>query len=97
MNLIYAVQSRNQESQGSLAVVINWTFTSGSVDLHTSFFTNHRHVILFFACEIFVVVLNHKINLTAKFSRSTVLNVKHEQRGIPPRHVRTKMLHIHCL
>ena len=71
MNLIYAVQSRNQESQGSLAVVVNWTFTPGSVDLHTSFFTNHRRVILFFACEIFVVVLNHKIILTAKFSRST--------------------------
>ena len=38
----------------------------------------------FFACEIFMVGLNHKINLTAKFSRSTVLNVEHEQRGIPP-------------
>ena len=51
----------------------------------------------FFACEIFMVGLNHKINLTAKFSQSTVLNVEHEQMGIPPRHVRIKMLHIHCL
>ena len=48
MNLIYTVQSRNQESQGSLAVVVDKTFTSGSVDLHASFFTDHHRVLLFF-------------------------------------------------
>ena len=37
-----------------------------------SLFTNHPHVILFFACLIFAVGLNHKIILTAKFFRSTV-------------------------
>ena len=61
------------ESQGWLAVVIDWTFTSGSVDLRASLFTDHCRVILFFVCLIFAVGLDRKIVLTAKFSRSTVL------------------------
>ena len=55
-----------------LAVVVCRTFTSGSVDLRASLFTDHRRVILFFACLIFAVGLNREIILTAKFSRSTV-------------------------
>ena len=43
--LVYS--TRYQESQGSLTVVINRTFNSGSVDLRTSLFTDHRRVILF--------------------------------------------------
>ena len=37
-----------------------------------SLFTDHRHVILFFACLIFAVGLDREIISTAKFSRSTV-------------------------
>ena len=39
-----------QESQGSLAVVFDQTFTSGNGDLGANLFTDHRHIILFFAC-----------------------------------------------
>ena len=53
-----------------LAVVIDWTFTSGSVDLRASLFTDRRRVIYFFACLIFAVGLDREIILTAKFSRS---------------------------
>ena len=35
-----------QESQGLLTVVVDRTFASWSVDLRTSLFTDHRHVIL---------------------------------------------------
>ena len=59
-------------SQGSLAAVVDRTFTSGSVDLRTSLFTDHRLLILIFACFIFTVVLEREIILTAKFSRSMV-------------------------
>ena len=37
-----------QESQGSLAVVVDLTFTMGSVDLCASLFIDHCCVILFF-------------------------------------------------
>ena len=53
--------------QGIAAVVVDQTFTLGSVDLHASSFTDHHRVILFFACLIFVVGLNYKIILTMKF------------------------------
>ena len=46
---------------GITAVVVYRTFTPGSVDLCTSLFTDHRHVILFFACLIFVVGLDREI------------------------------------
>ena len=46
--LVYT--TRYQESRGSFAVVVDLTFNSGNVDLHTNLFTDHRHVILFFAC-----------------------------------------------
>ena len=65
--------TRYQESQGSLAVVVDRTFTLGSVDLRASLFTDHHRVILFFACLIFVVGLAHETILTVKFSRSTVI------------------------
>ena len=42
--------TRYQESQGSLAVVFDRTFTPGNVDLRANLFTDHRRVILFFAC-----------------------------------------------
>ena len=58
--------TRYQESQGSLAVVVDRTFTSWSVDLRASLFTDHRRVVLFFACLIFAV--DREIILTAKFS-----------------------------
>ena len=61
-----------QESQGSLAVVVDRTFNLGSVDLRASLFTDHRRIILFFTCLIFAVGLDREIFLTAKFSRSTV-------------------------
>ena len=64
--------ARYQESQGSLAVVVDWTFTPGSVDLRASLFTDHRRVFLFFECLIFAVGLDREIILTATFSRSTV-------------------------
>ena len=69
--LVYS--TRYQESQGSLTVVINRTFNSGSVDLRTSLFTDHRRVILFFVCLIFAFGLDCEIILTVKFSQSTVL------------------------
>ena len=46
--LVYT--TRYQESQGSLAVVFDRTFTLGNVDLRANLFTDHRRVILFFAC-----------------------------------------------
>ena len=69
---VYSI-TRYQESQGSLAVVVDRTFTLGSVDLRASLFTDHRRVILFFACLIFVVGLTRETILTVKFSRSTVI------------------------
>ena len=51
------------EEPGIAAVVVDWTFTVGSVDLRASLFTDHRRVILFF-----VVGLDREIILTAKFS-----------------------------
>ena len=39
-----------QESKGSLAVGFDWTFTLGNVDLRINLITDHRHLILFFAC-----------------------------------------------
>ena len=71
-HLVYS--TRYQESQGSLAVVVDRTFNSGSVDLRTSLITDHHCVILFFACLIFAVGLNREIILTAKFSQSMVLS-----------------------
>ena len=56
-----------------IAVVVDPTFNSGSVDLRANLFTDHHRVILFFACLIFAVDLDCEIILTAKFSRSTVL------------------------
>ena len=72
---VSGVQSttRYQESQGLLAVVVVRTFTSGSVDLWASLFTDHRCVILFFVCLIFAIGLDCEIILTVKFSRSTVI------------------------
>ena len=58
----------DEESQGSLTVVVDRTFNSGSMDL----FTDHCCVILFFACLIFKVGLNREIFLTVKFSQSLV-------------------------
>ena len=55
-----------------LAVVVDRTFTPGSVDMRSSLFTDPRRVILFFACLIFAVGLDREIILTAIFSRSTV-------------------------
>ena len=49
-------------------IVVDRTFTSGSVDLRVSLFTDHRRVILFFACLILAGGLDPKIILTAKFS-----------------------------
>ena len=46
--LVYT--TRYQESQGLLAVVFDRTFNSGNVDLRANLFTDHRRVILFFAC-----------------------------------------------
>ena len=54
--------TRYQESQGSLAVVVDRTFTSWSVDLRASLFTDHRRVILFF-----VVDPDREIILTTKY------------------------------
>ena len=67
--------TRYQESQGSLAVVVDQTFTSWSVDLRASLFTDNRCVILFFACLIFAVDPDRKIILTVKFSRSTAVRL----------------------
>ena len=39
--------ARYQENQGLLAVVVDRTFTSGSVDLRASLFTDHRRIIYF--------------------------------------------------
>ena len=58
--------------QVSLAVVINWTFTSGGVDLITHSFIDH-HCMFFFQGWMFTVGLNHNIILTEKFSQSTVV------------------------
>ena len=49
---------RYQESQGSLAVVVDRTFTRGAWDMRASLFTDHRRIILFFACLIFMVDLD---------------------------------------
>ena len=38
------------ESQGSLTVVVDWTFTLWSVDLRASLFIDRCHVSLIFAC-----------------------------------------------
>jgi len=46
-HLVYYQVSGEPES---LTVVIDQTFTSGSVDLHASLFVDHCHVILFFVC-----------------------------------------------
>jgi len=45
------------------------------MELCASLFTDHRHVILFFACLIFAVGLDREIILTAKFSQSTVVTI----------------------
>ena len=55
-----------------LYIVIDRTFTSGGVDLRSHFFMGHHHAIFFFARLIFMVGLNRKIILIAKFSRTTV-------------------------
>ena len=56
-----------------LAAVINWTFTSGDVDVHACLFNDHRCVgCVFFACKIFAVGLHRKIILTVKFSQCLV-------------------------
>ena len=47
-HLVYT--TRYQESKGLLAVGFDRTFTSRNVDLHVNLITDHRHVILFFAC-----------------------------------------------
>ena len=41
-------------------VVVDRTFTSGSVDLRASLFIDHCRVILFFACLIFAVDLDYR-------------------------------------
>ena len=51
------------------------TITPGSVDLHASLSTDHRHIILLFACLIFPFGLDREIILTAKISRSTLVGV----------------------
>ena len=59
--------TRYQESQGSQAVVVDWTLTRGVwTSTHKLF---HRRASLFF-----VVGLDHKIILTAKFSQSTYVS-----------------------
>jgi len=45
---------------GIAPVVVDWTFTSGSVDLRASLFIDHRRVILFFVCLIFAVDLDNR-------------------------------------
>ena len=82
--------SRSQESQGSLAVVVDRTFNLESVDLLTSLFVDHRCVILFFTCLIFAVGLNREIILIAKFSQSTV-RTYHCTKPSPLRWLDTKM------
>ena len=62
--------TRYRESQVSLAIVVDQTFTSGVVGLHTCahLFIDHRCVtFFFFVCEIFPVGLDHEIVLTVKF------------------------------
>jgi len=58
-----------------MCIVVNRTFTSAGVDLRAHLFMNHHHAsffFFFFVYLIFVVGLNRKIILRAKFSRSTV-------------------------
>jgi len=43
----FSSTTRYQENQGLFAVVTNRTFTSGSVDLRASLFTDHHRVIYF--------------------------------------------------
>ena len=43
--------------------------------MRASLVTDHRRVILFFACLIFTVDLDRKIILTMKYSRSTVASI----------------------
>ena len=43
---------------GCMYIVVDWTFTSAGVDLHTHLFIIHRCVS--FTCLIFVVGLDHK-------------------------------------
>ena len=62
--------TRCQESQGSLAVVFDQTFTSGYVDLRANLFTDHRRSFIFRVLNF--RGLDREIVSTAKFSRSTV-------------------------
>ena len=66
------------------------TFTSGSVDLRTSLFSDRRRVILFFMC----CGLDREI-ITTKFSRSTVSYLT-AVLATKPGEV-TKLLHLHCI
>ena len=54
-------------------VVVDWMFTSGGVDVHALLFVDHHCVNVFIRVSNFVVDLNRKIILTAKFSRSMVV------------------------
>ena len=46
-----------------LAVVVNWTFTSGDVDVCTHLFIDHYDVSLFFSCVKFLrLVLTNYFN-----------------------------------
>ena len=44
-------------------VVVNWTFTSGGVDMRTRLFVNHHHIGFYSRVKFsnFTVGLNHKI------------------------------------
>ena len=58
-------------------------------ELARNFYTDHRHVILFFSCLIFEVDLDRKIILTAKFSRSAVTNSVLSAEGLGANKVRS--------
>ena len=47
-------------------VVVDQTFTLGSVDLCASLFIDHHRIILFFACLIFAVDLDREITLNSE-------------------------------
>ena len=47
-------------------VVVNWTFTSGGVVVHTYLFIDHLCIDVFIRILNFVIGLNHEIILTAK-------------------------------
>ena len=60
--------TRYQENQGSLAVVVDQTFTSGGVDLRASLFIDHRSMRKF----IFPVLNFHSLSQPQIFFNSEI-------------------------